>query len=90
MWCAHQEIRRCAATGVGGWLGLLINIIVPMVTVFLIAYEVRQMDDREGEQSPVRAWPGLWNVIGLVGSTVWFVTAQGALNRFWGAHTAEA
>jgi len=90
VWCAHQDVRRRAATGVGGWLGLAINIAVPFVTVFLIPYEVTQMHEREDEQSPVSAWTGMWNLIPLAGSIVWFVRVQGALNRFWEARAAAA
>jgi hypothetical protein len=90
VWCAHQEIRRRAATGVGGWLGLLINLVVPFVTLLLVPHEAKQMYEHEGERSPVSAWTGVWNLIPLVGSIVWFVKVQGALHRFCETRNAEA
>jgi hypothetical protein len=87
VWCVHHEIRRRAATGVGGWLGLVINLIIPFVTLFLVPYEAKQMHEAEGEISPISAWTGLWNLIPLVGTIVWFVKVQRALNEFWAAHT---
>jgi hypothetical protein len=90
VWCVHREIRSRSATGVGGWLGLAINIIVPFVTLFLVPYEAKQMHEAEGEESPTSAWTGLWNLIPVVGSIIWFVKLQGALNRFWERHAATA
>jgi hypothetical protein len=90
VWCAHQEIRRRAATGVGDWLGLVINLVVPFVTLILVPHEAKQMYEREGERSPVSAWTGVWNPIPLVGSIIWLAKVQGALNRFWETRDAEA
>jgi hypothetical protein len=86
VWCIHREIRRRAATGVGGWLGLLINLVIPFVTLFLVPYEAKQMHEAEGETSPVSVWTGMWNLIPLVGTVIWFVKVQRALNAFWAEH----
>ncbi len=88
VWCVHREIRRRANTGVGGWLGLVINLVIPFVTLFLVPYEAKQMYEAEGDRSPVTGWTGLWNLIPVVGTVVWFVKVQGALNRFWERHAS--
>jgi hypothetical protein len=113
VWSAHREIRRRANTGVGGWIGLAINLVVPFVTFFLVPYEARHMYAAEGETAPVGAWTGLWGLIPfivaiaavgtspitthtalwflipLVGTAVWFVLVQRALNRFWERAAAD-
>lgn len=38
-----------------------------------------------GWNPPVTTLTGLWVLLPLVGSIVWFVKVQGALNRYWTA-----
>jgi hypothetical protein len=83
VWCAEQEVRGRAATGVVEWLGLAINLVVPFMTLALVRYEVTQSYEREGERSPARGWTGLWSLATLAGTIIWCTTVQGALNRFW-------
>jgi hypothetical protein len=40
-------------------------------------------EDLDGGTSPVRGITGLWLLLPLLGSIVWFVKVQGALNRYW-------
>jgi hypothetical protein len=71
VWCAHQELRRRAATGVVGRLGLVINLVIRFMALVLVLYEATQPYEREGERSPARGWTGLWNLIPLTGSIIW-------------------
>ena len=40
VWRTHEEIKRRSGNGVGGWLGLVIYLVIGPVTLFLIPYEL--------------------------------------------------
>lgn len=87
----QEEIKRYSGNGVGGVLGLVIYILIAPVTFFVVPSEVRYMyEDIDGGQSPVRGVTGLWFLLPLVGSIIWFVKVQGALNRYWESKGASA
>ncbi len=84
----QEEIKRYSGNGVGGVIGLVIYILIFPVTYFVVPSEVRYLyEDLDGQKSPVRGttglWLLLWFLLPLVGSIVWFVKVQGALNRYW-------
>jgi Domain of unknown function (DUF4234) len=80
----HEEMKRYSGNGVGGVLGLVIYILISPVTYFIVPSEVRYMyEDLDGGRSPVRGIYGLWFLLPLIGSIIWFVQVQGALNRYW-------
>jgi hypothetical protein len=80
----QEEMRRYSRNGVGGVVGLVIYIIISPVTYFIVPSEVRYMyEDLDGGKSPVNGIYGLWFLLPLVGSLIWFVQVQGALNRYW-------
>ena len=90
VWHTQEDVKRRSGEGVGGWLGLVIYLVVGIVTVFLIPVEIKRMHEREGLRPPFTAWVGLWNLLPIVGQIVWFVKVQGALNRFWGGQVPVA
>jgi hypothetical protein len=80
----HNEIKRYSGNGVGGVIGLVIYLVISPVTYFVVPSEVRYMyEDLDGGTSPVRGTTGLWFLLPLIGSIVWFVKVQGSLNRYW-------
>jgi Domain of unknown function (DUF4234) len=80
----HDEIKRYSGNGVGGVVGLVIYIVISPVTYFVVPSEVRYMyEDLDGGRSPVRGIHGLWFLLPLLGTVIWFVQVQGALNRYW-------
>ena len=80
----QEEIKRYSGNGVGGVIGLVIYILISPVTYFIVPSEVRYMyEDLDGQKSPVRGIHGLWVLLPLIGSIIWFVQVQGALNRYW-------
>jgi hypothetical protein len=87
---SHEEMKQYSGEGVGGWLGLVIYIVIGPVTWFLIPSEVGKLYSRDGQQPPVTGITGLWILLPLVGAIVWFVKVQGALNRFWVSKGAPA
>jgi Domain of unknown function (DUF4234) len=85
VWKTSDEIKRNSGVGVGGPVGFIIYFVVSPVTYFLLPSEVRQMLERYGQPSRVRGVTGLWILLPLVGSIVWFVQVQGQLNDHWRA-----
>ena len=86
----HAEIKRYSGNGVGGVLGFVIYLLVSPVTFFVVPSEIRQMYESDGMTSPVRGITGLWFLLPLLGSVIWFVKVQGALNNYWRAKGAPA
>jgi hypothetical protein len=86
----QEETKEYSGEGVGGWLGLVIYLVIGPVTWFLVPSEVGKLYSREGQQPPVTGITGLWLLLPLVGAFVWFFQVQGALNRFWISKGAAA
>jgi hypothetical protein len=80
----HEEVKQYSGNGIGGVLGLVIWLLLWPVTYFVVPSEVRWMYEvLDGERSPVRGVHGLWFLLPVIGSIIWFVQVQGALNRYW-------
>jgi Domain of unknown function (DUF4234) len=80
----QEEVKQYSGNGLGGVLGLVIWILIAPVTFFVVPSEVRWMyEDLDGGRSPVRGIHGLWFLLPIIGSIIWFVQVQGALNRYW-------
>jgi hypothetical protein len=87
----QEEVKRYSGNGIGGVLGLVVYILIPPVTFFIVPSEVRYMyEDLDGQKSPVRGVTGLWFLLPIIGNFVWFVKVQGALNRYWESKGAPA
>ena len=87
----QEEVKRYSGNGIGGVLGLVVYILLPPVTFFIVPSEVRYMyEDLDGQKSPVRGVTGLWFLLPIIGNFVWFVKVQGALNRYWESKGAPA
>ncbi len=83
-----EEMKQYSGEGVGGVIGLVIGIIVSPVNWFLMPSEVGNMYERTGREKPVRGVTGFWNLIPLIGTIIWIVKVQNALNEFWEARGA--
>jgi hypothetical protein len=69
-------------------LGLVVWILISPVMGFVIPSEIGNMYRKDGQDSPVSGWTGLWYFPGIfliIPAIVWFVKVQGALNRYWEA-----
>jgi hypothetical protein len=89
----QEEVKQHSGQGIGGVLGLVIWILLNPVSAFVIPSEIGTMYRRDGRESPVTGWTGLWLFpfgFLIVTAIVWFVKVQGALNDYWEAKGVPA
>jgi uncharacterized BrkB/YihY/UPF0761 family membrane protein len=82
----QEEVKLHSGQGIGGVLGLVIWILLNPVSAFVIPSEIGAMYRKDGRESPVTGWTGLWLFpfgFLIVTAIVWFVKVQGALNDYW-------
>jgi Zn-dependent protease len=86
----YRDMHNDTGTGISGGVGLLISIlpIGNIVTYFLLPSEVEGMYERDGQPSPVSAVYGLFAFIPVVGTLIWYIIVQRAINQFWVARGA--
>jgi hypothetical protein len=94
-WAYHtqEEVKQHSGQGIGGVLGLVIWILLNPVSAFVIPSEIGTMYRKDGRESPVTGWTGLWLFpfgFLIVTAIVWFVKVQGALNDYWEAKGVPA
>ena len=85
----HEELKKHSGAGIGGAVGLVIYIVFSPATMFIIPSEIGAIQRRAGVPQTVKGTTGLWILLPLFGSIVWFVKVQGALNDYWGSRGAS-
>jgi len=85
-----EEMKRHTGQGIGGVPGVVIHLVIGVVNWFVIPSEVGQMYQRDGREPPVKGITGLWNLLPIIGTIIWFVKIQGSLNRYWESKGATA
>ncbi len=78
-----QELKDHTGEGVGGVIGLVIGLLIGIVNWFLLPSEIGNMYAKAGSPKPVSGVTGFWNFLPLIGTIIWLVKVQGALNRRW-------
>ena len=78
-----EEMKEYSGKGVGGWVGVILDIVIGFVIPFLMASEVGKLYNGDGKENPVSGWTGCWVFLPLVGGIVWICKTQWAMNRFW-------
>ena len=86
----HREMHEHTDRGVGGWLGFIIYFVFNPITWFLVPAEIKDMYERDGRESPVGPWRGLWVFLPIIGAFFWFIPVQDALNDYWMSKGAPA
>jgi Domain of unknown function (DUF4234) len=79
----YRELKETQREGIGPVLGLVLAILLGVVNWFVLPSEIGNMYERQGKEKPVRGVTGFWNLIPLVGTIIWLVKVQKALNREW-------
>ncbi len=87
-YAVFEELKQRTGNGVGGVVGLILGLCIGIVNVFLLPAEVGNMYAQEGLEKPVTGLTGFWVLIPIVGTIIWFVKVQNALNRRWEASGA--
>jgi hypothetical protein len=82
---SHEDVKLHSGQGVGGAVGAIIYFFVSIVTVFLLPSEIKNMYEREGQESPVSWTTGFWILLFAI---PWYVKVQQALNDHWASHGA--
>lgn len=77
------ELQAHRDEGVSGIVGLLLALVP--VSIFLLPSYIGNMYADAGKPKPMTGLTGLWALVPLVGSLVWIIKVQGALNRYWGS-----
>jgi Domain of unknown function (DUF4234) len=78
-----REMKEHTGDGVGGVIGLVIALVVGVVNWFLIPSEVGNMYAKAGQPKPISGLAGFWNLLPIIGTIIWFIKVQGALNERW-------
>jgi hypothetical protein len=79
----NEDLKRYNGDGLGGWLGVVIYLLLSVILMFTIPNEIKNSYERDGRPSPVSALWGLWFLLPIIGHFVWYLKVQGALNDFW-------
>jgi RND superfamily putative drug exporter len=82
----HKAMKQETGRGFGGFVGLLLWVLLHPVSAFLVPWRIGRMYQQAGKDAPVSAWTGLWAFpfgVLIVPAIVWFVKVQRALNRYW-------
>jgi hypothetical protein len=79
----NEDLKRYNGDGLGGWLGVVIYLLLNVILMFTIPNEIKNAYERDGRPSPVSALWGLWFLLPIIGHFVWYLKVQSALNDFW-------
>ncbi|NNE12279.1 MAG: DUF4234 domain-containing protein [Ilumatobacter sp.] len=78
-----DELEKWSGRGLGGVVHLVVTILLPPVTMFLLAGEVEQRYRDIGREPPISTLWGLWFLLPLIGNLIWYVRIQDAINDYW-------
>ena len=81
IYITFAELQAHRGEGVSGIVGLLLALVP--VSIFLLPSYIGHMYDEAGKPKPMTGLTGLWALVPLIGSIVWVIKVQGALNRYW-------
>ena len=84
-----QEMKDYSGEGIGGGLGLVLELFCGIVVAFLLPAEVGNLYAKEGQPKPVSGTTGLWVLLPLLGGLIWLWKVQDRLNDFWQSKGAE-
>jgi hypothetical protein len=85
-----SEMKQHTGRGLGGvWAvlmivpGIVLLYIPTLLLPFLCGGEVAKMYERRGAPAPVSASTGAWIFLPVVGSIIWWLKVNNALNEYW-------
>ena len=78
-----RDLKDSSGEGIGGGLGLVFAIFIPIVNSFMLPSEVGRVFQRQGKVAPISGLTGFWLFLPIAGWFVWVVKVQGRLNEYW-------
>jgi hypothetical protein len=78
-----RDLKNSSGEGIGGGLGLVFAIFIPIVNSFMLPSEVGHGFQRQGKTPPMTGLTGFWLFLPLAGWFVWVIKVQGRLNEYW-------
>ena len=78
-----EDLNAHNGDGLGGVAGVLLWLFIHPVVMFTMPNEIKNMYERDSQDSPVSALWGLWFLLPLIGHIIWYVKVQSVLNDFW-------
>ena len=81
-----DELKRYRRQGLGGVVTLILAIVVFPVVWFTLANEVENLYKEDGQTPGISTIWGLWFLLPIIGSFVWYLRMQRELNAFWATH----
>jgi hypothetical protein len=90
IWLCRQreDLKRYNGNGIGGVLAVVIALVFGIASPFILANEVQQAYEREGQQSPIKTTAAFWVLLPLAGMLIFYLKVQEAINDFWVARGA--
>ncbi len=89
MYNTQEEMKRHTGRGLGGLVAVILWLFVGFVMPFFNSAEVGQMQELGGRQKTVSGVTGLWILLPIIGTIIWFVKTNGALNDYWRSQGAQ-
>jgi len=83
VWRTADDLQKYNGDGLGPGISLLLRFVFWPALLFTMPNEINNMYERDGRESPVNVWWGLWVLLPLIGWIIWYVKVQRALNDFW-------
>lgn len=92
IWClvwsymTADELKRYRRQGLGGVVTLILAIVIFPVVWFTLANEVEMLYKEDGQTPGISTLWGLWFLLPIIGSFIWYLRMQRELNAFWATH----
>ena len=78
---SFEELKQHNGEGLGGVVGLLLGLV--WVSYFILPMEIQKTYEDDGRQTQVSAIYGLWLLLPIIGTIIYVLRVQGALNDYW-------
>jgi hypothetical protein len=78
---SFEELKQHNGEGLGGLVGMLLGLV--WVSYFILPIEIQKTYEDDGRQTQVSAIYGLWLLLPIIGTIIYILRVQGALNDYW-------
>ena len=78
---SFEELKQHNGEGLGGLVGMLLGLV--WVSYFILPIEIQKTYQDDGRQTQVSAIYGLWLLLPIIGTIIYILRVQGALNDYW-------